>query len=253
LIVCFLGHAECVAYVYVEGKPTVTANIAVQEKRLPATSASAQAGQAAQTQTSPVARRWIAFDASWCRTCRVCETMCAITHEGAARPALARIRVTLNEFPADVPSGDVLPAVEEPAAAKRFVSAVVCLQCADAPCIAACPTGSLSRDPQTGAVVVDTDPVAGGSGAETACIGCMRCRKACPWDVPVRHPERKVAIKCDLCAGREGGPLCVGMCPLSGKALRIACAAGAEQGLSSDRSENNRTEEATRANTEAAR
>ena len=163
--------------------------------------------------TAEIARRWIAFDASWCRTCRVCETMCAIVHEGAARPALARIHVTFDEF-STIAEG---PPVEEPAAAARFVSAAVCLQCADAPCIAACPTGALARDERTGAIAVDAD-----SDSPTACIGCMRCRKACPWDVPQRHPERKVAIKCDLCAGRAGGPVCVEMCPLSGKALRIA-------------------------------
>jgi carbon-monoxide dehydrogenase iron sulfur subunit len=163
-------------------------------------------------QASPqIIRRWIAFDAAWCRTCRVCETMCAIYHEGAARPALARIHVTFDEFPDSV----TVP-VKEPAAARQFVSATVCLQCADAPCISACPTGALSRDARTGAVLVDTD-----SGSPTACIGCMRCRQACPWDVPQRHPEHKVALKCDLCAGRAGGPVCVEMCPLSGKALRV--------------------------------
>ena len=139
--------------------------------------------------------------------------MCAIYHEGAARPALARIRVTFDEFP-QATSESV--AIEDPAAALDFVSASVCLQCADAPCVEACPTHSLSRDARSGAIVVDTDP-----DSETACIGCMRCRRACPWDVPVRHPEHKVAVKCDLCAEREGGPLCVEMCPLSGKALRV--------------------------------
>jgi carbon-monoxide dehydrogenase iron sulfur subunit len=168
---------------------------------------------AQQTQAVTTTRRWIAFDAQWCRTCRVCETICAIAHEGAARPALARIHVTFDEFP--TPTGQPVN-VEDPAAAGHFVSATVCLQCADAPCIPACPTGALARDARTGAVIVDTDP-----DSATACIGCMRCRTACPWDVPQRHPERKVAIKCDLCAGRAGGPVCVEMCPLSGKALRV--------------------------------
>jgi len=183
----------------------VTANIAVQE---PISSAQAQ-----------VTRRWIAFDAQWCRTCRVCETVCAITHEGAARPALARIRVTFDEFPratAGPGEAGLAVALDEPAAARYFVSGTVCLQCVDAPCVESCPTRSLSRDAHTGAIVVDTEP-----GSERACIGCMRCRTACPWDVPVRHPERKVALKCDLCAGREGGPVCVEMCPLSGRALRV--------------------------------
>jgi Fe-S-cluster-containing hydrogenase component 2 len=177
----------------------VTANIAVSVQE--------------QT-TTQARRRWIAFDAQWCRTCRVCETVCAIYHEGAARPALARIHVTFDEFALCSAPDD--PPVEEPAAARRYLSASVCLQCADAPCIPACPTGALGRDPQTGAVTVDVAP-----GSPTACTGCMRCRRACPWDVPRRHPTLQTAIKCDLCAGRDGGPLCVEMCPLSGKALRL--------------------------------
>ena len=35
-----------------------------------------------------------------------------------------------------------------------------------------------------------------------------------------RHPDRKVAITCDLCSERERGPLCLAACPLAGKALR---------------------------------
>jgi electron transport protein HydN len=165
-------------------------------------------------------RRWIAFDAQWCRTCRVCETVCAIAHEGAARPALARIRVTFDEFPARVSCP-----VEEPTAASQYVSATVCLQCVDAPCVAACPAGALARDARTGAIGVDVEP-----DSDTACVGCMRCRTACPWEVPVRHPERGTAIVCDLCADREAGPLCVEMCPLSGRALRVACAGPAHEG-----------------------
>ena len=45
----------------------------------------------------------------------------------------------------------------------------------------------------------------------------------------MRHPERQVAIVCDLCAGRASGPVCVEMCPLSGKALRLAAAPAAAQ------------------------
>lgn len=140
-------------------------------------------------------RAWgrIVFDPQCCRTCRVCEAACSITKEGEARPSLARINVFLNEFLESEP-----------------VSGIVCAQCEDAPCIGACPMEAMSRDVRTGAVLVDDEQ----------CVGCMRCREACPWDVPKRHPERKVAIKCDLCHGREDGPVCVSVCPLSGKALR---------------------------------
>ena len=52
------------------------------------------------------------------------------------------------------------------------------------------------------------------------CVGCMECREACPWQVPKLHPERGVAIKCDLCNEIEEGPACVEACPLPGQALR---------------------------------
>ena len=75
----------------------------------------------------------------------------------------------------------------------------------------ACPVGAIARDNVTGAVLIDDD----------ICVGCMACQRACPWDVPKRHPEQRIALKCDMCNGRENGPICVEMCPLSGKALRI--------------------------------
>jgi len=133
------------------------------------------------------------FDPQWCRTCKLCEIVCSIAHEGEARPALASINVFFESFKVTDP-----------------IHATVCAQCPDAPCMAACPVGAMSRDPHTGAVIVDQD----------LCIGCMACRRACPWDVPKKHPEHGFAIKCDLCKDREGGPVCIEMCPLSGKALR---------------------------------
>jgi len=149
-------------------------------------------------------QRWgrIVFDPTQCRACKLCETVCAIAHEGAARPALARINIDFDAFAATDP-----------------ISGTVCAQCADARCLAACPVGAMSRDERTGAVVVDS----------TLCVGCMACRRACPWAVPKKHPELGIAIKCDLCGDREGGPVCVEMCPLSGRALRYARGSVAEQ------------------------
>ncbi|MDF1512563.1 MAG: TIM barrel protein [Anaerolineae bacterium] len=136
----------------------------------------------------------IVFDPDWCRTCKLCEMVCSISHEGEARPSLARIQIAFDAFTADNP-----------------IKGSVCAQCLDAPCISACPVDAMSRYERTGAVVVDQD----------LCIGCMACRRACPWDIPQKHPELKIATKCDLCGDREDGPLCVEMCPLSGKALRF--------------------------------
>lgn len=141
----------------------------------------------------PAARGRLVFDPASCRTCKVCVMACSIYHEGEARPAVARLAISFDEFEPTNP-----------------ISARICFQCREAPCLEACPVSAMSRHPVTGAVVIDDD----------VCIGCLRCRKACPWDVPVRHPDRRLALKCDLCSDRDRGPICVQVCPLSGKALR---------------------------------
>jgi anaerobic carbon-monoxide dehydrogenase iron sulfur subunit len=149
--------------------------------------------QNSQEVSSPGPRGRLFFDPLQCRTCRVCEVACSISHEGTARPAVARLHVALHEFQAP-----------------DLITGTVCAQCADSPCLTACPVGAMARDARTGAVVID----------EALCTGCLRCRRACPWQVPARHPDRRKAIKCDLCSDRAQGPVCVEMCPLSGKALR---------------------------------
>jgi len=154
---------------------------------------SPQTAPTAPSEAGVAVRGRMVFDPAWCRTCRVCEIACAIGHEGVARPAVARINIYFNEFAATDP-----------------ISGVLCLQCEDAPCIEACPVEACRREPTRGAVIVDAE----------LCSGCMRCAKACPWGVPKRHPDRKLAVKCDLCYDQPAGPYCVAYCPLAGKALR---------------------------------
>ena len=85
-----------------------------------------------------------------------------------------------------------------------YISAA-CMHCTDAPCIAACPVGCLSKDPETGFTVYDN----------TNCIGCKSCAMACPYGVPTFGDDGKMR-KCDMCVdrlARKELPVCVAACP----------------------------------------
>lgn len=128
--------------------------------------------------------RFILADPEKCIGCRTCEVACMMSHQDAAAPdaSTSRIRV--------VKGG-------------TFTTAVGCHQCEDAPCANVCPTGAIRRT--AGAWLVD----------QARCIGCKSCMVACPFGaMQVRYvAERARALKCDLCAHREGGPACVEACP----------------------------------------
>lgn len=84
------------------------------------------------------------------------------------------------------------------------VTYLTCLHCAKAYCIAACPSGAMTRDEQ-GLVYIDAD----------LCVGCKACILACPWGVPQWDEAKGRAIKCDFCRDRlaEGlKPACVTAC-----------------------------------------
>ena len=96
-----------------------------------------------------------------------------------------------------------------PEAHLRYVS-LACMHCEDAPCLLACPTGALRREPGTQVVRVEAD----------MCIGCHSCSIACPFGVPRFGADGRMQ-KCDLCDMRlKHGlePACVRVCPT--RALR---------------------------------
>ncbi|MBN2560741.1 MAG: 4Fe-4S dicluster domain-containing protein [Phycisphaerae bacterium] len=120
----------------------------------------------------------LVIDPDKCTTCRLCELVCSERHVGAFRPSRSHIRVAIQ-------------------ADDAFYFPMVCMQCDDAPCIAACPTHALVRDPTTNAVVL----------VEARCEGCGECEPACPYGV-IRCFDGK-AQKCELCGG---DPECVRFC-----------------------------------------
>ncbi len=86
-----------------------------------------------------------------------------------------------------------------------------CRHCDPAPCRMACLPGAISRDPDTGTVLIDPD----------RCINCASCAMACPFGViryhadPLGPPEKVVAVKCDNCIDRQAEgriPACVEIC-----------------------------------------
>lgn len=159
---------------------------------------------------------YIAVDPYRCTGCDKCREACSEGHRGKGKQAAPRLALVEDGLNA----------------------ALACHHCEDAPCCKVCPTNAIAQR-SDGRVLVD----------EHACIGCKMCALACPFGA-VRmgatgiagvagiaqpyfahpdnvHPllrwqigESGVAVKCDLCAGDTGGPLCVKACITS--ALRLA-------------------------------
>jgi formate dehydrogenase iron-sulfur subunit len=78
-----------------------------------------------------------------------------------------------------------------------------CFHCAEAACVAVCPTGTLTKT-DTGMTAVD----------QAKCSGCGYCTQACPYKVPILVDGR--VSKCVACTGpvQSGlAPYCVQTCP----------------------------------------
>jgi Fe-S-cluster-containing hydrogenase component 2 len=116
-----------------------------------------------------------------CDGCRKCVTACALKHTGTDDPSRSKIRI--EEWQ---PDNVFLP--------------VVCHQCEDAPCMAACPTMARKRDEETGKTAIDY----------SRCITCKTCVAVCPFGAATFDPATRQVTTCDLCGGE---PECVKACP----------------------------------------
>jgi len=118
-----------------------------------------------------------------CHGCQTCMLACSLSHEGQCHLGLARVRVRKDMA--------------------RFLFEIrICQHCESPECLAACPTGALSLD-ERGVVLMD----------DGVCTRCGLCADACPYDAIFYNAEEDRYLKCDLCAGRAEGPLCVALCP----------------------------------------
>jgi len=115
-----------------------------------------------------------------CSGCRTCEIACAVHRQQANNPKKARLRV-MTVYPH--------PVVRMP---------VVCSQCGDPKCAAACPTNAIYR--KDSVVYIN----------EEDCVACHACVDACPFGAMYVHSQIETPLKCDLC---NGDPECVKMCP----------------------------------------
>ncbi|MEO7113957.1 MAG: cyclic nucleotide-binding domain-containing protein, partial [Polyangiaceae bacterium] len=143
-----------------------------------------------------VARSLLVIDQDSCVRCGHCAWSCATSHDdGVARLVRRGDKVVSGE--AEQASSLLLPNS--------------CQHCENPACMIDCPTGAIGRDPR-GDVFI----------REEICIGCGNCAKGCPWDniqMAPRSATKKalsatVAVKCDVCKGRDEGPACVAACPV---------------------------------------
>jgi len=136
----------------------------------------------------------IVHDAEKCVGCGVCGLMCSLYNEGEQGPALSRAEIVRDPFNYDFTFN-------------------VCQQCLSPSCYFACPLKdrALCIDEVTGVRYINA----------AECDGCGKCIEACPLDPPriKLHPEKNIAFNCDLCRGRDGGPICIEYCTMSALTL----------------------------------
>lgn len=138
----------------------------------------------------------LAVDLDRCIGCNACRVSCKMENGTALGSSRNKV-LTIG------PTG-TYPDIE------MYFLPVMCQQCAEPSCVKACPTGACYRNSDDGVILID----------QNNCIGCMSCKRACPYDIMTFNNEMRVMDKCTLCVdSRENGdkPACVKNC--SGRAL----------------------------------
>jgi carbon-monoxide dehydrogenase iron sulfur subunit len=133
-----------------------------------------------------------------CLACKACETACAVKQHPSHSlvGALGDKKTQVNVRVIGV-EHEAFP--------------LSCRHCEPADCLDACPAGAITRDAESGAVLLNPD----------FCKACAMCAMVCPFDA-IAFKEthrakygRDVAYKCDLCNDRikaGGKPACVMAC-----------------------------------------
>ena len=122
----------------------------------------------------------ILLDYEKCVGCRQCSLSCSFTKEASFSLAKARNTVLW------VHRAEVFMPMR-------------CQHCESPLCMDVCPMEAISRNEETGAIIIDAD----------RCIGCKMCMVVCPFGAVTWDADSHSMIKCDLC---DGEPECVKHC-----------------------------------------
>lgn len=135
----------------------------------------------------------IFIDARKCNGCLACEVGCLVKHTVSRN-----VMLVASEW------GNLKPRIHVEVGPGGRPVPIVCRHCENPPCVEACITGAMRKDPVTGLVTNE--------GPGPKCIGCWMCVMVCPYGAVVPSPDGTVAMKCDGCADLPV-PACVSACP----------------------------------------
>ncbi|MEJ2211964.1 MAG: 4Fe-4S dicluster domain-containing protein, partial [Anaerolineae bacterium] len=152
----------------------------------------------------------ILYDPSKCIGCRACQMACKQWNN---LPRESNDPAGIYETPTDLSAitWNIIKLNQNVESGPRFFN-YQCMHCADAACVAACPSGALYKD-ERGFTAYDREK----------CIGCGYCTQWCPYGVPHLEVEsvltgKAKAAKCTFCQDRVqqgiGGPSCAERCPV---------------------------------------
>jgi Fe-S-cluster-containing dehydrogenase component len=141
--------------------------------------------------TQDMEEKALVFDPFICTGCMRCMTTCSTYNNGATSLTKARLQVARHE-------GHAITDIDEED--ELIFEALTCQQCDIPYCMHFCPANAISRNSETGAMVINYN----------RCIGCRMCMTGCPFGAIRYDTGRKKVIKCELC---DGDPQCVKFCP----------------------------------------
>ncbi|MGB9723690.1 MAG: 4Fe-4S dicluster domain-containing protein [Chloroflexia bacterium] len=136
-----------------------------------------------------------------CIGCKQCQIACAVEHSQSKD-----LYQAVFETPRPRPRIHA-----EPGIYLNLAFPNKCRHCNPAPCMNACPTGAITRDPDLEVVLING----------YKCITCGMCAMVCPFDAITYHRiwevklDKEVALKCDHCIERQRRgaiPACVEVC-----------------------------------------